>query len=224
MFFDSTFLLLIPVLIFAFYAQTKVQSTYRKYLRVPAQRGLTGAEAARQLLDAANLRSVPIEITRGQLTDHYDPRKRALFLSEDNFSGRSVAALGVACHEAGHALQHAHAYAPLAMRNAIWPVAGFGSWAAWPLFFLGLIFRSPQMMDIGILVFTVAAFFTVITLPVEFDASSRAIRLLAQHGIVTREEQGQAREVLRAAAMTYVAAALMSVVQLLRMFMLRDRR
>ena len=178
MFFDSTFLLLIPVLIFAFYAQTKVQSTYRKYLRVPAARGLTGAEAARQLLDAANLRSVPIETTGGQLTDHYDPRKRALFLSEDNYSGRSVASLGVACHEAGHALQHAHAYGPLAMRNAIWPVAGFGSWAAWPIFFLGLIFRSPQMMDIGIIVFTVAAFFTIITLPVEFDASGRALRLL----------------------------------------------
>ncbi len=224
MFWDPTFLLLVPVLIFAFYAQNRVQSTYRKYLKVPAARGLTGAEAARQLLDAANLRSVPIEVTPGQLTDHYDPRKRALFLSQDNYTGRSVAALGVSCHEAGHAIQHAHAYAPLAMRSAIWPVAGFGSWAAWPIFFLGLIFRSPGMMDVGILVFTVAAFFTIVTLPVEFDESSRAIKLLAQHGIVTREEQGQARQVLSAAALTYVAAALMSVVQLMRMLILRDRR
>ena len=130
----------------------------------------------------------------------------------------------MACHEAGHAIQHAQAYAPLQMRQAIWPVAGFGSWAAWPLFFLGFLFNTPALMDIGILVFLVAAFFTIITLPVEFDASNRAIRLLAQHGIVTRDEQGGARAVLNAAALTYVAAALMSVVQLVRMLILRDRR
>jgi len=224
MYFDPTWFLLIPVMIFALYAQAKVSGTYNKYSRVPAARGLTGAEAARRLLDAAGLSAVSIEMTGGRLTDHYDPRSRKLVLSEDNFHGRSVAALGVACHEAGHAIQHAQAYAPLQMRQAIWPVAGFGSWLAWPLFFLGLILSQPPLMDIGILVFLVAAFFTIITLPVEFDASGRAIKLLAQHGIVTREEQSGARAVLNAAALTYVAAALMSVVQLARMLILRGSR
>jgi Zn-dependent membrane protease YugP len=224
MFWDSTFLLLLPVLAFALYAQNKVRSTYRKFLKVPAQRGLTGAESARRLLDAAGLHSVPVEITEGTLTDHYDPRKRALRLSPDNYHGKSVAALGVACHEAGHAIQHAQAFGPLALRQAIWPVAGFGSWAAWPIFFLGFLFNHPALMDVGILVFIVAAFFAIITLPVEFDASNRAIKLLTQHGIVTQEERGFAKRVLNAAALTYVAAALMAVVQLVRMLILRDRR
>jgi Zn-dependent membrane protease YugP len=224
MFWDSTFLLLIPVLIFAMYAQNKVRSTYAKYLRVPAERGLTGAQAARQLLDAAGLSSVPIEVTGGTLSDHYDPRKRILRLSEGNHGGRSVAALGVACHEAGHAIQHAHAYGPLAVRQLIWPVAGFGSWAAWPLFFLGFLLHHPLLMDIGILVFLVASFFAIVTLPVEFDASNRAIKLLARHGIVTQGELGGAKAVLNAAALTYVAGALMAVVQLARMLILRGRR
>lgn len=224
MFWDPTFILLIPVVIFAFYAQMKVKSTYAKYLRVPAQRGLTGAEAARRLLDAAGLSAVGIQTTPGQLSDHYDPRKRALFLSEDNYSGRSVAALGVACHEAGHAIQHAQAFGPLAVRQAIWPVASFGSNLAWPLFFIGLLFSIPMLMNVGILVFLVAAFFAIVTLPVEFDASSRAIKLLAQHGIVTREEQGHARAVLNAAALTYVAAALMAIMTLVRMLILRNSR
>ncbi len=224
MYFDPTWLLIVPVMIFALYAQAKVNGTYTKYSRVPAGRGLTGAEAARQLLDAAGLSRVSIEATGGRLTDHYDPRARKLVLSQDNHQGRSVAALGVACHEAGHAIQHAQAFAPLQMRQAIWPIAGFGSWLAWPLFFLGLILSQPPLMDIGILVFLVAAFFSIITLPVEFDASNRAIKLLAQHGIVTREEQGGARAVLNAAALTYVAAALMSVVHLARMLILRGSR
>jgi len=223
MYLDSTIVLLIPVVIFALFAQNKVGSTYRKYARVPSRRGLSGAQAARQLLDYAGLQSVAIEPTEGTLTDHYDPRKRVLRLSRDNYSGDSVAALGVACHEAGHAIQHAHNYGPLAMRQLIWPVASFGSWAAWPLFFIGFLFQTPMMMDIGILVYLIAAFFTIITLPVEFDASNRAIKLLTQHGIVTQEERGQAKAVLNAAALTYVAAALMAVVQLLRMFLLRGR-
>jgi Zn-dependent membrane protease YugP len=224
MFWDQTFLLLIPVLIFALYAQNKVRGTYAKYLQVPSQRGLTGAEAARRLLDAAGLSRVAIEQVDGTLSDHYDPRRRVLRLSPDNYNGRSVAALGVACHEAGHAIQHGQAYAPLQIRQAIWPVAGFGSWLAWPLFFIGFLFHTPVLMDVGIVVFMVAAFFAIVTLPVEFDASNRAIKLLATHGIVTREEQGQAKAVLDAAALTYVAAALMAVVQLVRMFILRDRR
>ncbi len=224
MFWDSTFLLLIPVLVFALWAQNRVRSTYQKYLQVQGQRGLTGAQAARQLLDAAGLGAVAIETTEGTLSDHYDPRRRLLRLSHDNYHGRSLAALGVACHEAGHAIQHGQGYGPLAVRQAIWPVAGFGSWAAWPLFFLGFLFNHPVLMDIGILVFVVAAFFAIVTLPVEFDASSRAIKLLSRHGIVTPQEQGLAKKVLDAAALTYVAAALMAVVQLVRMLILRGRR
>jgi Zn-dependent membrane protease YugP len=223
-FWDSTFLLLIPVLLFALYAQNKVRSTYARYLRVPSRRGVTGAQAARLVLDAGGLRGVDIERVGGTLSDHYDPRRRVLRLCEENYHGHSVAALGVACHEAGHALQHAANYLPLTLRQAIWPVAGFGSWAAWPLFFAGFLFNHPLLMDIGILVFLVAAFFAIVTLPVEFDASRRALQLLTRHGIVTREELGGARAVLRAAALTYVAAALMAVVQLVRMLVLRDRR
>ncbi|MFO7652590.1 MAG: zinc metallopeptidase [Candidatus Krumholzibacteriia bacterium] len=224
MFFDSTMVLLIPVLVFAFYAQHKVRSTYDKFLRVRSDRGITGVQAARRLLDSAGLQEVPINTTAGTLTDHYDPRKRALFLSESNYNGTSLSALGVACHEAGHALQHARRYWPLQVRQAIWPVAGFGGNLALPLFFMGFLFQLPILMDIGIAVFAVAAFFAIVTLPVEFDASNRAIRLLSHHGIVTEQERGQVRQVLNAAALTYVAGALMAVMQLVRMLILRDRR
>jgi Zn-dependent membrane protease YugP len=193
-------------------------------LQVRAGRGVSGAQAARRLLDAAGLQSVDIHQTEGVLTDHYDPRKRALFLSQQNYSGNSVAALGVACHEAGHALQHARQYWPLQVRQAIWPVAGYGGNLAFPLFFIGFLFQQPMLMDIGIAVFAVAAVFALVTLPVEFDASNRAIRLLSRHGIVTSQEQGQVKQVLNAAALTYVAGALMAVMQLVRMLILRGRR
>jgi uncharacterized protein len=222
--FDITFALLIPVFIFALWAQNRVQSTYARYSRVPAARGLTGNEAARRLLDAAGLSAVAIERIGGNLTDHYDPRKRVLRLSEANYDGRSVAALGVSCHEAGHAVQHARGYSPLQARQAIWPVARFGSTLAMPLFFLGFLFRFPMLMDAGIVVYAVAAVFTLVTLPVEFDASNRAVQLLTTHGLVSTEERGQVRAVLNAAALTYVAAALMAVVQLMRLLMLRGRR
>ncbi len=224
MFFDQTMFLLVPVLLFAMYAQNKVKSTYRKFLEVPSGKGLTGLQAARRLLDAAGLQAVDIQTAKGELSDHYDPRKRSLFLSDTNCRSSSVAALGVACHEAGHALQHARAYWPLQVRQAIWPVAGFGSNLAFPLFFAGFLFRVPVLMDIGILVFGVAAFFALITLPVEFDASRRARILLLKHGIVTDGEQAQVKRVLDAAALTYVAAALMAVTQLVRMLILRGRR
>ncbi len=224
LFWDGTILLLVPVLIFAMWAQNRVRTTYARYLRVPAARGLTGAEAARRLLDAAGLSQVAIERIPGTLTDHYDPRARVLRLSEDNWAGRSVAALGVACHEAGHALQHAAAYAPLQWRQAIWPVAGIGTNLAFPLFFLGFLFRIPALMDIGILAYGVAALFTLVTLPVEFDASRRAVVLLTRHGLVTPEERRDVEKVLNAAALTYVAAALMAVAQLVRLLILRDRR
>ncbi len=224
MFWDSTFFLLIPAFVFALYAQNKVKSTYRKYLEVPSARGLTGAEAARQLLDAAGLSQVEIETVDGELSDHYDPRVRKLRLSRPNYAGSSVAALGVACHEAGHALQHAKGYTPLQMRQTIFPVARFGSGLAMPLFFLGFFFNFPVLMDIGIVVFLVAAFFSVLTLPVEFDASKRAVVLLNRHGIVSPQESNDVKAVLNAAALTYVAAALMAVLQLVRLIVLRGRR
>ena len=225
MFLDVGLLLLVPVMIFAFWAQHRVKSTYQKYLRVPSQRGVSGARAARQVLDSAGLSGVSIAVTPGVLSDHYDPRKRALFLSEANYNGSSVAALGVACHEAGHALQHARGYVPLQIRQAIWPVTAFGSNLAMPLFFIGLIFSFPQLMDVGIVLFAIAAFFALITLPVEFDASSRAIRVLTQHGLVSRgQEEGHVKTVLNAAALTYVAGALMAVAQLLRLILLRNSR
>lgn len=224
MFWDSTFFLLIPAFIFALYAQNKVKSTYRKYLEVPSQRGMTGAQAARALLDAAGLGGVGIERVPGELSDHYDPRARVLRLSDANYGGSSVAALGVACHEAGHALQHAGGYAPLELRQRIFPVASFGGNLAMPLFFAGFIFSYGPLMDIGIAVYLVAAFFTVLTLPVEFDASKRAVTLLNRHGIVTPEESPRVKAVLDAAALTYVAAALMAVLQLVRLVLLRGRR
>jgi Zn-dependent membrane protease YugP len=225
MFFDVGLLLLIPVMIFGFWAQHRVKSTYQKYLSVQSQRGVTGLRAARQVLDTAGLSDVTIGLTPGVLSDHYDPRKRALLLSEANYHGSSVAALGVACHEAGHALQHANGYVPLAIRQAIWPVTAFGSNLAMPLFFMGLIFSFPQLMDVGIVLFAIAAFFALVTLPVEFDASARAIKSLTMHGIVSPgKEEGQVRTVLNAAALTYVAAALMAVAQLLRLIMLRNSR
>ena len=224
MFWDKTIILVIPVMIFAMWAQHKVRNTYEKYLQVRAGRGLTGQQAARRLLDAAGLTDVPINQTEGVLTDHYDPRRRALFLSRENYNGQSVSALGVACHEAGHALQHARNYMPLTIRQAIWPVAGYGSNLAFPLFLAGFFFSIPMLMDIGIAVFAVAAFFALVTLPVEFDASNRAIRLLTHHGIVTQQEQGLVKKVLGAAALTYVAGALMAVVQLVRLIVLRGSR
>lgn len=224
MFWDSTLLLLVPVMIFALWAQHRVKSTYREFLEVPTARGLTGREAARRLLDAAGLQGVDIETVDGELSDHYDPRERVLRLSAANDRGRSVSALGVACHEAGHALQHAAGYTPLSIRQAIWPVTSFGSGLAMPLFFIGFLFQFPALMDAGIAFYAVAAFFALVTLPVEFDASRRAVTLLDSHGIVTPEESGKVSKVLNAAALTYVAGALMAVVQLVRLLILRDRR
>jgi len=224
MFWDQTMLWLIPVMLFAMWAQSRVKSTYRKYLDVPGSQGLSGREAARRLLDAAGLSAVQIESVAGELTDHYDPRVKVLRLSASNFDGRSVAALGVACHEAGHAIQHGAGYAPLQMRQAIWPVTSFGSNLAMPLFLIGFLFQFPLLMDLGIVFYAVAAVFALVTLPVEFDASRRAVELLTRHGIVTREERGHVSTVLNAAALTYVAGALMAVVQLVRLIVLRGRR
>lgn len=224
---DYTFLLLVPPLILAFYAQAKVKSTYAKYSRVNASSRMTGAKMAAEILQAAGAGDVAIERTPGTLTDHYDPRKKVLRLSDDIYDGPSIAALGIAAHEAGHAIQHHTGYAPLSLRSAIYPVANLGSTLAFPLFFIGFIFSrsGPSiLMDLGILLFAGAVVFSVITLPVEFNASRRAVAILGQRNYLDSVELDGARQVLKAAALTYVASTAMAAMQLLRMLLIRNSR
>ncbi|HYM92218.1 MAG TPA: zinc metallopeptidase [bacterium] len=220
---DPTMIIVIPALLFALYAQFRVKSTFARWSEVRIANGRTGAEIAREILRRNGLSEVEIDRTDGMLSDHYDPRTRTLSLSSDVHDGISVSSAGVAAHETGHAIQHARDYAPLALRSAMVPTVQFGSWLAWPLFFVGLIFHSGAMIQIGILIFTVAVAFTIVTLPVEFDASARAMRALREEGLVTADELGGVRAVLTAAALTYVAAAAMAVLQLVRMLLLARR-
>ena len=223
MYYDSTFLLLIPALILSLYAQFKVNWTFSKYAKVRSKKGMTGAEVGRKLLDDAGLRSVPVSQVQGNLTDHYDPRDKTLHLSDSVYGSDSVAAIGVTAHEVGHAVQDAKAYAPLAMRSNLVPIAGLGSQLAIPLFFMGLLFSWPPLMDIGIIAFSIAVAFQVVTLPVEFNASSRAIALLSSGGYLETDELPLAKKVLSAAALTYVAATAMAVLNLIRLIALRGR-
>jgi Zn-dependent membrane protease YugP len=227
MFFDPYILLVLPALIFAMWAQWKVQHTYAQYQKVAAANGLTGRQMAESILRQNGLADVAVEEVQGVLSDHYDPRIRKVRLSSHNYNDRSIAAVAVAAHEVGHALQHANGYAPLAIRSAIAPVAGFGSTLAFPLFFIGLVFGGGSLrflMDLGILFFAGAVLFQVITLPVEFDASKRALVQLTSNGAVAPQEVSQAKRVLDAAALTYVAAAAVAALQLLRMVLLRNSR
>ena len=225
---DYTWFLLIPPLILALFAQARVRSTYNRYSRVQASSRLTAAEVARQILNTRGAQDVTIEKVAGQLSDHYDPRKKVLRLSEGVHDSNSLAALGIAAHEAGHAVQHHNRYSPLAIRNAIFPVANLGSMLAFPLFFIGLIMSQKSgptwLMDAGIILFAGAVLFSVITLPVEFNASKQAVSVLEERGYLNREELTGARRVLSAAALTYVAATTMAVMQLVRMLILRDSR
>ena len=223
LFYDSTMLILLPALILSFYAQYKVQSTFNRYIRIANYGGYTGAEVARRILDAMGLGDIPVDRVGGYLSDHYDPRKKVLRLSDEVYNGRSIASIGVAAHEAGHAIQHAKGYVPLSIRNAIVPIANFGSQQPFCLF-LGLIMGAMAMLDIGIYLFLAVVAFQLITLPVEFNASSRAVELLSIQGFVTRDEEKSVKRVLNAAALTYVAAAASAVAQLLRLLLLRDRR
>ncbi len=226
-FWDYTFFLLIPPLLLALYAQARVRGTYAKYSRVAASSRTTGAEMAKEILNLGGASHVGIEETPGRLSDHYDPRKRVLRLSPGVYESHSIAALGIAAHEAGHALQHHTGYAPLHLRNAIYPVASFGSTLAFPLFFIGFLMSSKGpsiLMDIGILLFSGAVLFSLLTLPVEFNASKRAMALLGERGYLRGPELDGARRVLSAAALTYVASTAMAAMQLLRMFLLRSSR
>jgi Zn-dependent membrane protease YugP len=218
-------IIFLPALIFSLYAQYKVQNTFNRYIRVANYGGYTGAEVARRILDSQGLGNIPVNMVGGYLSDHYDPRRKVLRLSEAVYNGRSIASIGVAAHEAGHAIQHARGYAPLSIRNAIVPIASFGSNAAFLFIFLGLFMGTGTLLiDIGIYLFLGVVAFQLITLPVEFNASRRAVDLLTNQGFVIREEESGIRKVLNAAALTYVAAAASAIAQLLRLMMLRNRR
>jgi Zn-dependent membrane protease YugP len=217
----TSIILIVPALVLGIYAQAKVSSAFKRYSQIPSARGLTGVEAARLVLDSGGLYNVGIEVAGGRLSDHYDPRTRSLTLSPDVGNSSSLAALGVAAHEAGHALQHASGYAAFRLRSAMVPVANIGSNLGWILFIVGLaFFRSGPLMYVGILLYAAAVLFTVVTLPVEFNASSQAMKQLTNKSILMGDELKGARKVLSAAALTYVAAALMSILQLLRLILI----
>lgn len=220
--FGPNFLILVPAIILAAYAQWKVRSTYAKYSSVSALRRLTARQAAEEIMSGAMITDVTIESSKRELSDHYDPTKKILSLSNPEAS--SIAAIGVAAHEAGHAIQHAQGYAPLSLRTAIIPIARFGSQLAFPLFFLGIFTRAPSLVTFGIIAFSAAVLFTLVTLPVEFDASRRAIVALRDRSIVNEEELGSVKEVLFAAALTYVAAAAMAALQLVMLLSAGRRR
>lgn len=220
------FLFALPGLLLGIWAQFKLSNAYGKYSQVRVDSGMTGATAARKILDQAGLRNVPIEEIPGRLSDHYDPTKKALFLSSDIFSGQSVASVGVAAHEAGHALQHQASYAMFNFRMAIVPVTQFASMAYYGVFFAGLIFRQffPTFITIAIVLFSIVTLFQLVTLPVEFDASRRAKDQLFRLGLVHEHERAGVSKVLDAAALTYVAGLVSSVLQLLYLLNVRDRR
>lgn len=222
--FDWTILIVLPALFFSIWAQIKVNSTYKKYASFPTKRGMTGAQAARRILDENGLSHVKIEHIRGNLNDHFDPRAGVIRLSDAVHDSKSAAAIGVAAHEAGHAVQYAKNYLPMRFRALIIPATRFGSILAIPLFFLGMIFASDYLMLAGILLYATVALFQLATLPVEFNASRRAMTVLASSGMLNENEQDAARQVLTAAAMTYVAALVTSLLTLLRLIVLANGR
>ncbi|TMQ56187.1 MAG: zinc metallopeptidase [Candidatus Eisenbacteria bacterium] len=229
-FWDPTMILLIPAIILAAYAQAKVQSTYTKFSRVPSASGRTGREIAQSILAANGIPDVVVEPGQGVLSDHYDPIHKTVRLSPQNYEESSIAAISVAAHECGHAIQHAHGYVPLQIRTGIFPLANIGTNLAWIFIIAGFIFANRLavfgvgLLDIGIFLFTFGVIFQLITLPVEFDASRRALVQLNRLGLVAPDEQRNAKKVLDAAALTYVAAAAVAVLELVRLLLIRDRR
>ena len=221
-FMDSTMLIIIPGLLLSMLASYWVRSAYGKYAKVTTRSGITAAGMAARMLREAGAADVRIEPVHGELTDHYDPREKVLRLSNGVYGSTSVAALGIAAHECGHALQHHEEYAPLALRSAIVPAVSITSNMAMPLFFIGLIMAWEPLLWVGVACFMAAVVFSLITLPVEFNASGRALRALQADGYLTDEENTGAKKVLNAAAMTYVASALMALLQLARMLLLAN--
>lgn len=224
--FDSTFfLLVIPALLLSLWAQGKVKSTYAKYQMVTNRRGVTAEQVARNILDRNGLQKIPIERVRGQLTDHYDPKEHAVRLSDGVYGSTSVAAIGIAAHEVGHAIQHSQNYAPLSIRNAVIPVTGFASQLAIPLFLIGFFFNYGMLVWAGVFFFAGAVLVQLLTLPVEFNASHRALQILESTALLYDEEELRgAKRVLTAAAMTYVAALAVALAQLLRLLILARGR
>ena len=218
--FDGTYVLIILAFLISALVSAKMNATFSKYSKVRSYCGMTGAQAAQRILSSAGIYDVRIEHVSGKLTDHYDPSNKVLRLSDAVYGNTSIAAIGVAAHECGHAVQHARNYVPLSVRSAIVPVANFGSQLSWPLFLAGLIFSFRPLLMIGILLFCAALLFQIVTLPVEFNASARALRMLDETGIIGRQEIRGTKKVLRAAAMTYVAAVIGSLLQLLRLLIL----
>jgi Zn-dependent membrane protease YugP len=226
-FWDPTSVLLFPAILFVMWAHFRVNSTFNQWARVGTRAGVTAAEVARDILQKNGIYDVRVEFVHGNLTDHYDPKERVVRLSASTYDSRSIAAIGVAAHEVGHVIQHYHAYVPLTMRNLIFPVARIGDMFGFPLAILGFFFGGNvgwTMLNLGILLFTLAVAFYVVTLPVEYNASSRAIGILESGGYLTREELQGAKSVLNAAALTYVASAAVAISNLLRLLILRNMR
>ena len=224
---DATYFLVLIGVVICLVAQTKMKSTFNKYVRVRSRNNLTGREAAEQILRNSGIYDVRVDRIAGNLTDHYDPTNKVLRLSDATYDSTSVAAVGVAAHECGHALQHAEGYAPLTFRSALVPVANFGSQIAWPLIIIGFLFNgsmSVLLIEIGIIAFSLAVLFQIVTLPVEFNASSRALKMLGNSGMLYQDEVADVRKVLTAAALTYVASTAAAVLQLLRLVMLANNR
>ena len=227
MYFDPTYMLVILGVIICMLASAKMNSTFNKYSRVRNHSGMTGREAAEEILRRAGIYDVRVEHISGNLTDHYDPRSKVLRLSDATYNSTSVAAMGVAAHECGHAVQHETGYVPLKIRGALVPIANFGSTIAWPLIIIGLFFNSRSsalFLNLGILAFSLAVLFQIVTLPVEFNASNRAIRVLGSSGMLYEDEVKATRKVLTAAALTYVAGAASAILQLLRIILLTGNR
>ena len=226
-YFDPTYFLVIIGVVICMLASARVKSTFARYSRMRNHLGMTGAEAAQRVLNGAGIYDVRIERVSGHLTDHYDPRNKVLRLSDATYGQTSVAAVGVAAHECGHAIQHAKGYAPIKVRGALVPVANFGSAIAWPLILIGLFMNgntSVLLLNLGILAFSMAVLFQIVTLPVEYNASGRAVRILAETGMMQGEEIVAAKKVLNAAALTYVASAASAILQLLRILILTGGR
>lgn len=217
-------ILIVPAMFFAMWAQMKVSSTYNRYSKVGSARGLSAAQVCRQILDENGLFSVRVERVAGNLTDHYDPKSNVIRLSDSVFYSTSVAAIGVAAHEAGHAVQYAVGYVPIRIRNGVIPISRLGSTLSMPILLVGLLFNSGVLVEVGILLFSTMALFQLVTLPVEFNASVRALRTLGDYHILDDEETRMAGKVLQAAALTYVAALISSIAQLLRLILLYGRR
>lgn len=225
-YFDPTIILVLIGVVLSLWAQGRVTSTFNRYSRVRSRNGMTGAEVAKMLLHSQGIYDVQVRQVAGELTDHFDPRTKTVNLSQSVYGSTTVAALGVAAHECGHAMQHNEGYAPLRFRSALVPAANFGSKISWPLILAGLFFGGigSPLCQIGILMFTLAVLFQLVTLPVEFNASSRAVKLLESQGILMGEEVSGTKRVLSAAALTYVAAAATSILQLLRLIILYGGR